>query len=438
MDVNTFAVIGNVDAGKSSLIGVLKSKELDNGKGRARENIMKLKHEILSGNTTNGNLVKIRSNDSSDKYVRLLDIAGHDRYFNNSMRAMTEYNPSYAMLVVSAVKGIDDISSLAEICDVNKIRKGKIIQNMNKTYLTICGILQLPIIVVITKVDHCTEQQLKDTKHEITSYLKQLHYKSFITVTENNFEKSCDDYNNNSGIYLPIFTVSNVTGESIDLLTKFLFAVDKRDNYPKGKEHLRKFAEKEKFNNLFEIYNTYHVKGKGLIVYGKCKLGEFKQQEEFNIGPFSNGYLKVRIRSLHDDSRNEVDSLKEGMYGCLCIKTVNNKDKLSKKMLRRGKVVTDYNDYFSEITCSSRIGHHQTTIEKKYKSYIHCNNVGDTITIIEADTFPMRSRENHVIKFKFNNYQFIYPGSKFVIRDDNIKIYGLVSTVFKAQKNIKK
>ena len=46
----------------------------------------------------------------------------------------------------------------------------------------------------------------------------------------------------------------------------------------------------------------------------------------------------------------------------------------------------------------------------------------------------MRSSGNHVIKFKFSSYQFVYPGSKFVIRDDNIKIYGLVTSVFKAEK----
>ena len=429
--MNTFAVIGNVDAGKSSLIGVLNSKELDNGKGKARESITNLKHEKISGNTTNGNLIKIKKDNN---FIRLLDIAGHDRYFNNSMRAITEFNPSYALLVVSSVKGIDDISSLVNISDVNKLSKGKIIQNMNKTYLTVCGILQIPIIVVITKIDNCTNEQLANTKNDIITYMKALKYKSYITVNEDNFEKISYDYNNNSNIYLPIFTVSNVTGENIELLNNFLFRVEVRDNYPKGKEQLYKFAQKENFKNLFEIYNTYRVKGKGLIVHGRVKLGQFKTQDEFNIGPFSNGYMKVRIRSIHDDSRSPAEILTEGMYGCLCIKNVNNKEKLTKKMLRRGKVVTDYNEYFTEITCSSRVGHHQTTIEKKYRSYIHCNNIGDTVTIVEADKFPMRSSENHAIKFKFSNNQFIYPGSKFVIRDDNIKIYGLVTTVFKHEK----
>ncbi len=49
----TFAVCGPVDAGKSSLIGVLKSGELDNGRGYAREKVLIHPHEIQSGRTSN-------------------------------------------------------------------------------------------------------------------------------------------------------------------------------------------------------------------------------------------------------------------------------------------------------------------------------------------------------------------------------------------------
>ena len=46
------AVLGNTDAGKSTLISVLTSKELDNGRGRARLNIFRHKHEIETGRTS--------------------------------------------------------------------------------------------------------------------------------------------------------------------------------------------------------------------------------------------------------------------------------------------------------------------------------------------------------------------------------------------------
>ena len=46
------AVLGNVDTGKSTLLGVLAHGELDNGRGRARLNLFRHLHEIQSGRTS--------------------------------------------------------------------------------------------------------------------------------------------------------------------------------------------------------------------------------------------------------------------------------------------------------------------------------------------------------------------------------------------------
>lgn len=46
------AVIGNVDAGKSTLLGVLTHGELDNGRGFARQKLFRHKHEMESGRTS--------------------------------------------------------------------------------------------------------------------------------------------------------------------------------------------------------------------------------------------------------------------------------------------------------------------------------------------------------------------------------------------------
>lgn len=40
---------GNVDAGKSTLLGVLTHGELDNGRGLARQRLFRHKHEMESG-----------------------------------------------------------------------------------------------------------------------------------------------------------------------------------------------------------------------------------------------------------------------------------------------------------------------------------------------------------------------------------------------------
>ena len=48
-DKINIAVCGPVDAGKSTLIGVLTSGILDNGNGLARQKILVHKHELDSG-----------------------------------------------------------------------------------------------------------------------------------------------------------------------------------------------------------------------------------------------------------------------------------------------------------------------------------------------------------------------------------------------------
>ena len=45
-------VLGNVDSGKSTLLGVLTHGELDNGRGRARLNLFRHLHEIQTGRTS--------------------------------------------------------------------------------------------------------------------------------------------------------------------------------------------------------------------------------------------------------------------------------------------------------------------------------------------------------------------------------------------------
>lgn len=71
------AVVGNVDAGKSTLLGVLTHGELDNGRGMARQKLFRHKHEMESGRTSSvGN--DILGFDSMGRVVNKTD--GHGEY----------------------------------------------------------------------------------------------------------------------------------------------------------------------------------------------------------------------------------------------------------------------------------------------------------------------------------------------------------------------
>ena len=65
------AVLGNVDAGKSTLLGVLTQSELDNGRGRARLNLFRHLHEIQSGRTSSISHEILGFNDKGEVRITL-------------------------------------------------------------------------------------------------------------------------------------------------------------------------------------------------------------------------------------------------------------------------------------------------------------------------------------------------------------------------------
>ena len=120
------AVLGNVDAGKSTLLGVLTQGELDNGRGRARLNLFRHLHEIQSGRTSSisheilgfnstGDVVNYSESrtvedicENSTKLITLIDLCGHHKYLKTTIFGLTGYSPDFAMLVVSANTGIGE------------------------------------------------------------------------------------------------------------------------------------------------------------------------------------------------------------------------------------------------------------------------------------------------------------------------------------------
>ena len=67
-------MLGNVDAGKSTIIGVLTNGILDDGRGSARQNVMRYPHERECGQTSSIVQHHIRCDN---KLVTLTDMEGH-------------------------------------------------------------------------------------------------------------------------------------------------------------------------------------------------------------------------------------------------------------------------------------------------------------------------------------------------------------------------
>ncbi len=119
--INRISVVGNVDAGKSTLLGVLTHGDLDNGRGLARQKLFRHKHEAESGRTSsvgcdilgfdrNGKVVNATDGHGSldwadicrlsSKVVTFIDLAGHEKYLKTTIFGMTGHAPDFCMLMV--------------------------------------------------------------------------------------------------------------------------------------------------------------------------------------------------------------------------------------------------------------------------------------------------------------------------------------------------
>lgn len=145
------AVVGNVDAGKSTLLGVLVKGGLDDGRGMARVNLFRHKHEVESGRTssvgmeimgfdTKGDVVvsgvpgrKLSWEEigkRSAKVISFTDLAGHERYLRTTVFGLLSSEPNYCLLMVAANNGLI---------------------GMSKEHLGIALALNVPVMVCLTR-----------------------------------------------------------------------------------------------------------------------------------------------------------------------------------------------------------------------------------------------------------------------------------------------
>ncbi|HDJ89912.1 MAG TPA: GTP-binding protein, partial [Thermoprotei archaeon] len=122
----TIPVLGNVDSGKSTLISVLCTGKLDDGRRGAMVKIARYLHEVVSGRTSSisshhlgfdrdGKVINYKIADplneaeiflKSNKIITFIDLAGHERYLKTTIRGVTSRTPDYILLVVAANMGL--------------------------------------------------------------------------------------------------------------------------------------------------------------------------------------------------------------------------------------------------------------------------------------------------------------------------------------------
>lgn len=216
------------------------------------------------------------------------------------MFGLLSSSPNYCLLMVAANNGLI---------------------GMSKEHLGIALALNVPVMVVVTKIDICPPNILEQTLTQITKIMKSPGARKIPT-----FIKTREECINTATQFVsqricPVFLVSNVTGENLDLVRTFLNILP----------HHGRYNSDAPFE--FHVNDTFSVPFTGTVVSGIIKSGVIHEGDNVLIGPDSLGqFTPTAVRSI-ERKRIRVPAASAGQSASFALKKVKRKD------VRKGMVV---------------------------------------------------------------------------------------------------
>ncbi|CAK6953149.1 GTP-binding protein 2 [Scomber scombrus] len=382
------AVLGNVDSGKSTLLGVLTQGELDNGRGRARLNLFRHLHEIQTGRTSSisfeilgfnskGEVVNYSESrtaeeicESASKMITFIDLAGHHKYLKTTIFGLTSYCPDFAMLVVSANTGI---------------------AGTTREHLGIAMALKVPIFIVISKVDLCTRATVERTVRQLERVLKQ---------------PGCNK-------------VPMVVSSTDDAVTAAQQFAQSPNNSKEQEELMQQLTE-------FQVDEIYTVPEVGTVVGGTLYSGICREGDHLVVGPTDLGqFHKLTVGSIQRN-RSACRVLRAGQAATLAL------GNFDRSLLRKGMVmVSPEMDpticwmFEAEIV----LLFHAKTFHKGFQVTVHIGNVRQTATVEAVyGKEELRTGEKAVVCFRFIKHpEYLKVGAKVLFREGVTKGIGHVT-----------
>ena len=428
------SVAGNVDSGKSTLVGVLTKGRLDDGRGSARCLVFNFSHEQQNGRTSSIALEMMGFDDSghaivsehagssvgpsrekkhdtwpsivrrSERVVMFVDLCGHEGYLKTTIYGLCQ-KPDYMMLVVNANAGV---------------------QKMTKEHLGIALGLGIPVFVVVTKVDMTPKSVYTTHLDALVKILKSPAVNKLPCVLDSKDESMIDQIASSLVVnrVVPIIPVSSVTGEGLDVLHVLLNKLQSRQ------QHKDKAGPAE-----FQIDSTFTVPGVGLVVSGNLTSGTVKVGTQLLLGPDKIGNFRpVGVRSIHS-RRCNVDFVEAGHTAALAIKPIGkNRENIRKNNIRKGMcIATQQNAVaFWEFQADVVVMHHATTIRPGYQCMIHCGVVRQCAKImdISGNVELARTGDRASIRFRFCFHpELVTVGEMVLFREGRTKGLGRITHV---------
>ncbi|RMY47017.1 hypothetical protein D0863_15724 [Hortaea werneckii] len=313
---------GPTMSGKSSLLGTLTTSTLDNGRGKSRLSMLKHRHEITSGITSSvtqeivgyqdiedgdmqvinygtenvASWIDVHVAASGNRLVFVSDSAGHPRYRRTTVRGLVGWAPHWTLLCVPA----DDTEDAGRTGSTSASQRnlGPAVSDLDlsSAQLDLCLRLNLPLVVVITKLDLASRSGLKDSLTKILDALKAAGKKPAIlanppgAVTEEELQvvRAAQVENayhtslpllNDPLATVPIVLTSAVQGTGISNLHALLHELP----LPQQGDATGNFT------TVFHIEDVYSkpAEVEGLIISGRLRHGRVTVGDSVVLGPFS-------------------------------------------------------------------------------------------------------------------------------------------------------
>ncbi|DAA78891.1 TPA_exp: Uncharacterized protein A8136_2676 [Trichophyton benhamiae CBS 112371] len=334
------AIAGASGSGKSSLLGILSTSALDNGRGKSRLSLLRHRHEIASGVTSSiaqemigypapvnddkqvtasSDVINYASGNINSwddihvsargggRVVFLSDLPGSLRYVKSALRGLMSLKPHYVLLCVPANNPEDPGSIIPPEV------------GMSLAYLELCVKLEIPVVVVVTKLDSATRSSIRQTLAQVLSAIKSAGRKPVMLPVPGEVNEQDLDLSNispgdrkdaNAAINsmggdclddIPIIITSAVTGAGVGKLHALLQTLRmptpekisppvKKSNEDDDEQPKSLFDISEVFEMpLFKVYSLssegQRQNDRGIVLCGRVRRGAISIGDRLVVGP---------------------------------------------------------------------------------------------------------------------------------------------------------
>ncbi|ORY62185.1 elongation factor Tu GTP binding domain-containing protein [Pseudomassariella vexata] len=331
------SLIGPTTSGKTTLLGTLANGTLDNGRGSSRIDLLKHRHERVSGQTSSvaqeligykdnrifnyvgmgiNTWTDIHDHSEDGRLVFFSDSAGHLRYRRTILRGLVGWAPHWTLLCIAgneiagASRGAHSLSGTPDDLDLAGAA------DLAMSHLDLCVRLEIPMVIVITKYDLATKVTLRSTLSSIFSKIKAAQRTPKLLVStqtdsadlthipptsQEKVTMEITDAIQRSGNMLsvvPVVLTSAVSGQGIGLTHALLRSLPMPPP-PTARDYVGQALNPEQPASLFHIDDKFDLKsfrtqdssihgadGSATVVAGYLRFGRLSIGDKVVFGPF--------------------------------------------------------------------------------------------------------------------------------------------------------